>query len=539
MKVQEILDHKGGKVVTIRPDATISTAVHRLALERIGALVVSEDGVVDRRHPVRARPDAGAGPGRRRDPGADRRVRDLMTTGVRTCRPDDTVKAVMAEMTRHRFRHMPVVEGGRLAGLISIGDVVKTPARRDGAGDGSAARGLHRRPLSARDRRHDRLQRTFSPVDGRVLVERDLAGEAAIAAALERAGRRAAGWRATPVEARAAPASAAPSTIWWHGATSSPPRSPGRWAGRSPRARARSAAWRSAPATCWRRHPRALADRRPEAKPGFTRFIRREPLGLVFVIAPWNYPYLTAVNSIVPALAAGNVVLLKHSAQTPLCAERFQEAFDAAGLPPGVFQHLHLGHEAALRIVASGAAQLVAFTGSVPAGHAVQAAAGQAFIATNLELGGKDPAYVREDADLDHAVENLVDGACFNSGQSCCGIERIYVHRSRFDAFVAGYAALAAKYVLGDPTEPAHQPRPDGPAGGRRFRPRPGRRGGGPRRARPDRPRRLRARARAGRPTWRRNAWSASPTRCASCARRASRPSSASCRWPATTRPWR
>ena len=200
--------------------------------------------------------------------------------------------------------------------------------------------------------------------------------------------------------------------------------------------------------------PRALADRHPEPQPGFTRFIRHEPLGLVFVVAPWNYPYLTAVNSIVPALAAGNVVLLKHSAQTPLCAERFQAAFDAAGLPAGVFQHLHTSHDAALRIIASGAARLVSFTGSVPAGHAVQAAAGQAFIATNLELGGKDPAYVREDADLPHAIENLVDGACFNSGQSCCGIERIYVHERRFDDFVHGYAELATGYFLGDPTEP-------------------------------------------------------------------------------------
>ena len=112
-----------------------------------------------------------------------------------------------------------------------------------------------------------------------------------------------------------------------------------------------------------------------------------------------------------------------------------------------------MSHEAALRIVGSGVAQLVAFTGSVPGGHAVQAAAGRAFIATNLELGGKDPAYVRADADLGHAIENLVDGACFNSGQSCCGIERIYVHADRFDAFVEGYAALAAKYVLGDPTD--------------------------------------------------------------------------------------
>jgi acyl-CoA reductase-like NAD-dependent aldehyde dehydrogenase len=119
-----------------------------------------------------------------------------------------------------------------------------------------------------------------------------------------------------------------------------------------------------------------------------------------------------------------------------------------------VFQHLHMDHEAALRLVASGSAPLVSFTGSVAGGHAVQAAAGRAFVATNLELGGKDPAYVRHDADLAHAVENLVDGACFNSGQSCCGIERIYVHERLFDDFVAGYSDLASRYVLGDPTEP-------------------------------------------------------------------------------------
>ena len=298
------------------------------------------------------------------------------------------------------------------------------------------------------------LQRTISPVDGRVLVERPLADEGDIAAALERAQAAAAGWRDTPVEARVAVLGRAIDHLvarrdelaaeitWQMGRPIG--QSPGEIRGLEERARYMLAA-----------APRALADRWPEAKPGFTRFVRREPLGLVFVIAPWNYPYLTAVNSIVPALAAGNVVLLKHSAQTPLCAERFQEAFDAAGLPPGVFQHLHMSHDAALRIVASGTAQLVAFTGSVPAGHAVQAAAGQAFIATNLELGGKDPAYVREDADLAYAVENLVDGACFNSGQSCCGIERIYVHARHFDAFIEGYAALAAKYVLGDPTDPA------------------------------------------------------------------------------------
>lgn len=296
-------------------------------------------------------------------------------------------------------------------------------------------------------------QRTISPVDGRVLVERPLAARSDVAAALDRARLAAAGWRATPVERRiellsqaidllaARREELAAEITWQMGRPIA--QSPGEVRGLEERARHMLEVAR-----------RALADRPAEAKAGFARFIRREPLGLVFVIAPWNYPYLTAVNSIVPALAAGNTVLLKHSAQTPLCAERFQEAFDAAGLPPGVFQHLHMSHAAALEVVGSGAAGLVAFTGSVPAGRAVEAAAAGALVATNLELGGKDPAYVREDADLDHAVANLVDGACFNSGQSCCGIERIYVHRRLFDPFVAGYVELATRYVLGDPTNP-------------------------------------------------------------------------------------
>jgi acyl-CoA reductase-like NAD-dependent aldehyde dehydrogenase len=173
----------------------------------------------------------------------------------------------------------------------------------------------------------------------------------------------------------------------------------------------------------------------------------------VFVIAPWNYPYLTAVNSVVPALVAGNAVILKHSAQTPLCAERFAEAFAVAGLPDGVFQHLHLSHDSALAMIGGGGVDFVAFTGSVPAGHAVQRAAAERFIGAGLELGGKDPAYVRADADLDHAVENLVDGAFFNSGQSCCGIERIYVHADVHDRFVEGFTALTGTYKLGNPLD--------------------------------------------------------------------------------------
>jgi acyl-CoA reductase-like NAD-dependent aldehyde dehydrogenase len=197
----------------------------------------------------------------------------------------------------------------------------------------------------------------------------------------------------------------------------------------------------------------ALADVPVEKKEGFERFIRREPLGVVLVIAPWNYPWLTSVNAVVPALLAGNSVILKMAAQTPLVAERYAEAFRAAGLPDGVFQFLHLDHARVAKAIADPHIAFVAFTGSVPGGRAVQQAAAKRFIGTGLELGGKDPAYVRPDAPLEPTVENLVDGAYFNSGQSCCGVERIYVHRSVFKPFVEGFVELARQYRLGNPLE--------------------------------------------------------------------------------------
>lgn len=198
----------------------------------------------------------------------------------------------------------------------------------------------------------------------------------------------------------------------------------------------------------------ALADIQLPGKTGFQRFIRRVPLGVSFVIAPWNYPYLTAVNAVVPALLAGNSVLLKHSAQTPLCAERMVEAFTEAGLPQGVFQYLHLAHTDAEQIIIGSDVQHVAFTGSVAGGAAVEAAAAGRFITLGLELGGKDPAYVRDDADLEYAVASVVDGAYFNSGQSCCGIERTYVHQSLFGEFVERAIPLIQAYRLGRPDQP-------------------------------------------------------------------------------------
>jgi acyl-CoA reductase-like NAD-dependent aldehyde dehydrogenase len=190
-------------------------------------------------------------------------------------------------------------------------------------------------------------------------------------------------------------------------------------------------------------------------KPGFRRFIRREPLGVVFTVAAWNYPYLIAVNSVVPALLAGNAVILKHSAQTPLCAERFAECFAAAGLPPGVFQVLHLEHTDTERVIRDTRVDFVAFTGSVAGGRAVQRVAAERFIGVGLELGGCDPVYVRHDADVAHAIENIVDGAYFNSGQSCCGLQRIYVHESVHERFTAGCIDLIRQYRLGDPLDPA------------------------------------------------------------------------------------
>lgn len=188
-----------------------------------------------------------------------------------------------------------------------------------------------------------------------------------------------------------------------------------------------------------------------EERDGFRRCIQREALGVVFVVPAWNYPYMIAVNTVIPALLAGNAVVLKHSSQTALVADRFAEAFSAAGLPPGVFQVLHADHEKTARIIADKRVHFVAFTGSVAGGHAVTQAAASRFVGMGLELGGKDPAYVRADANLDYAVENLVDGSFFNSGQSCCGVERIYVHESLYDKFWPQFVELTHAYVLDDP----------------------------------------------------------------------------------------
>jgi acyl-CoA reductase-like NAD-dependent aldehyde dehydrogenase len=295
--------------------------------------------------------------------------------------------------------------------------------------------------------------KVVSPIDGSICAERALASPAEIAAAGARARAAQRGWREAKLQARidicrnfvaAMLARKAEIGVELTRQMGRPIRyTPGEVERMAERATAMIAL-----------APEALSDMAVSAQPGFTRFVRHEPLGVVFVVAPWNYPFLTAVNAVVPAILAGNAVILKHSSQTPLVAERFAQAFAAAGLPAGVLQVLHLSHTDTERLIGSDAIDFVAFTGSVEGGHAVQKAAAGRFIGTGLELGGKDPAYVRADADLSHAVENLVDGSFFNSGQSCCAVERIYVHRSVYDRFVKGFVELTYQYVLGNPLAP-------------------------------------------------------------------------------------
>jgi acyl-CoA reductase-like NAD-dependent aldehyde dehydrogenase len=294
----------------------------------------------------------------------------------------------------------------------------------------------------------------ISPVDGRVYAERQYADAAQIEQALADARAAQAQWKRRPLSERAAYCSAAvdamlamkdeivPELAWQMGR-------PVRFGAGELRGFEERARYMIAIA------PEALAAVEPTPVAGFRRLIKREPLGTVLVIAPWNYPYLTAVNTIIPALMAGNAVILKHASQTLLVGERFAAAMARAQLPPGLFQNLLLDHDQTAAIIASGQVQQVNFTGSVEAGRAMESAATGRFLGMGLELGGKDPAYVRADADLEQAVENLVDGSFFNSGQSCCAVERIYVDQTIYPAFVERFVEMTRQYVLGNPLDPA------------------------------------------------------------------------------------
>ncbi len=292
----------------------------------------------------------------------------------------------------------------------------------------------------------------ISPVDGREVARKPTASGAEIEGAIASARKAQAEWKRAPVAERARLCSAAvdamlamrpeiaPELSWQMGR-------PIKYAGGELGGFEERARYMIAIAE------EALAPLVPAAKDGFKRYVRHDPAGIVLTVAPWNYPYLTAVNTVIPALMAGNAVIFKSAAQTILVGDRFQMAMDRAGLPKGLFRTLALSHDDTLTLIASGNIDQVCFTGSVAAGRAIEGAAAGTFTGIGLELGGKDPAYVRADVDLAHAIENIVDGAYFNSGQCCCGIERVYVHEAVYDKFVDGFTALTRQYVLGDPLD--------------------------------------------------------------------------------------
>jgi len=292
----------------------------------------------------------------------------------------------------------------------------------------------------------------ISPVDGSVWLSRDVLGREAALAAAARARAAQPEWAARPVAERVALVRKASEIVgrdtdrmatelaWQMGR---PVRYGGEYGGFSERVSYMA----DVAEDC-------LAPAVIEDSPRFRRVIKRVPWGTVLVVAPWNYPYMTAINTIAPALIAGNAVILKHAAQTLLVGERLAEAFHAAGVPGDVMQNLVIDHDTTAALIAGRAVDFVNFTGSVGGGQAMERAAAGTFVPVSTELGGKDPGYVRADADLDAAVDTLMDGAIFNAGQCCCGIERIYVHQSLFDAFVKKAADWARAQRLGNPLDP-------------------------------------------------------------------------------------
>ena len=297
------------------------------------------------------------------------------------------------------------------------------------------------------------IQKTISPIDGAVIAVRPVADEAAIDAMLSRAVAGQADWQTVPLDERAAICRKAVDHIVSRSDELAPEIT--RQMGR---------AVRDAPGEIagfgLRCHymidaaPRGLADFKPGDRDGLNLFIRREPVGVVLAISAWNGPYLIPAGSVIPGIMAGNAVILKHSAQTPLCAERIGAAFESAGLPAGVFQYVHTNHENTERLVRDERIGFITFTGSVDGGRRVHAAAAERFINMGLELGGKDPAYVRPDAALETTLDSLIDGVLWNSGQSCCSVERIYAHEAVYDKLVDGLAERANAYRLGDPMDP-------------------------------------------------------------------------------------
>ncbi|WP_170351158.1 aldehyde dehydrogenase family protein [Ruegeria atlantica] len=295
------------------------------------------------------------------------------------------------------------------------------------------------------------MLKCVSPIDGSVFAEREVLSRDAAFAAAERARAAQANWAARPLEERIDRVMAGVAAVGTMNdeivpelahMMGRPVRYGGEFGGFNERASHMAGIAEA-----------SLADIAVGEDETFKRYIKRIPHGVVFVVAPWNYPYMTAINTVAPALIAGNTVILKHATQTLLVGERMAQAFHAAGVPTDVFQNVFLSHEVTNDLIAGNAFDFVNFTGSVGGGQAMERAAAGTFTGVGTELGGKDPGYVMEDADLDAAVDTLIDGAMFNAGQCCCGIERIYVHEALYDDFVAKAVEIVKGYKLGNPLD--------------------------------------------------------------------------------------
>jgi len=295
------------------------------------------------------------------------------------------------------------------------------------------------------------ILKCISPIDGSIYAERETADAAGAAVMIDKARAAQKDWAARPLENRIALVRASVARLGEMTGEVVPELAhmmgrPIRYGGEFGGVNERASYMADIAAS-------ALAPIEVEDSDAFKRYIQRDPHGLVFVIAPWNYPYMTAINTVAPALIAGNAVMLKHATQTLLVGERMVRAFNEAGLPEGLFQNIFLDHATTSELISASAFDFVNFTGSVGGGQAMERAAAGTFTGLGLELGGKDPGYVMEDADLDAAVDTLIDGAMFNSGQCCCGIERIYVAENLFDGFVGKAVELVSGYTLGNPLE--------------------------------------------------------------------------------------
>ena len=304
----------------------------------------------------------------------------------------------------------------------------------------------------------------ISPIDGTVVAVREAMDQQAASAIIRGARAAQTGWAARPLDERVALVSAGVAALGAANDEIVPELArmmgrPVRYGGEFGGVEERASHMASIAAT-------SLADIEVGEDTQFRRFIRRLPHGVVFVVAPWNYPYLTAINTIAPALIAGNAVVLKHASQTLLAGDRLAAAFHSAGVPEALFVNMSLDHDMTARLIGDGMFDFVNFTGSVGGGRAMERAAAGTFTGVGTELGGKDPGYVMEDADLEAAVATLVDAAMYNSGQCCCGIERIYVHDSLYDAFVERAVATVNDYRLGNPLD---EDTTMGPMAHRRF----------------------------------------------------------------------